>query len=700
MDKVIETILQLLPFSDWLQRLGLSKELSAGLSLVIAAALLWVLTAMAKNAGERWKLQKTAKILDPQFDYAAIQKATRYYIPTQFQNASPAREEEPGFTHQHMQRGPLIPHFLKNAFNHKQESERFYLILADSGMGKTTFMVNLYLSYHHFLNFRRRRQMKLFRFSHPDTLTQVAEIKYEDAKNTILLLDALDEDPFIVSNEPGVTDAQAFQKRLDEIIQATRNFAEVVITCRTQYFPGQEDDPYEIKVKRPDEHGFYKLRKFYLSPFTMQEVKQYLRKKYGFLPFINRNKKRQALQVVGQAKHLVMRPMMLSYIDLLVGPTRKLDTDYVIYDTLVEEWLKREADKRKFGEAERQTFIDNLRQVSEQTALRLLAVKRAENRAYLTKTEAVAVAEQYQIPLRPEEVTGQSLLSCDGVGNWKFAHKSIWEFFLAKRVLSDVAFASAFHFADMDMVEHFVAQRLPGFIYVEGGTFERGEPKHQVKVGGFWMGKYPVTQAEYSKLMGRNPAHFKNDKNNPVEQVSWQDAIAFCNQLNTQHGLPPAYNEAGQLLTADGQVAQSAATVSGFRLPTEAEWEYAARGGRQSQGYTYSGSNDLKKVGWYKENAGGKTQPIGRLAPNELRLYDMSGNVWEWCQDWYDREYYSRCQKQAQIEDPIGPDTGSDRVVRGGCWNYDAGYCQSTYRYGLNPGNRARDLGFRLVFVP
>ncbi len=291
MDKLIEAILELLPFSVWLQQVGLSKEFSAGLSVVLVAALLWWLSAIANNALKRWNLQKTAAVLDPQFDYAAMRKATRYYIPTQFQNASPAREDEPGFTHQHVIRGPLIPFFLKTAFDHKQESERFYLILADSGMGKTTFMVNLYLRYHSFFNFRRRNHMRLFRFSHPDTMAQMKAIKYEEARKTILLLDALDEDPNIVSKDPAVTDAQAFQNRVDEIIAATRNFAEVVLTCRTQYFPGQEDDPYEIKVRRPDERGFYKLRKLYLSPFTIDEVKQYLRKKYGFFPFMRRNKK-------------------------------------------------------------------------------------------------------------------------------------------------------------------------------------------------------------------------------------------------------------------------------------------------------------------------------------------------------------------------------------------------------------------------
>ncbi len=392
--------------------------------------------------------------------------------------------------------------------------------------------------------------------------------------------------------------------------------------------------------------------------------------------------------------------MMLSYIDLLVDQPRDFDTDYVIYETLVEEWLKREANKRKYREADRKLFIENLRKVSEQTAVALLEVQKGENRAYLTKTEAVAIAEENSIPLRPEEVTGQSLLTCDGAGNWKFAHKSIWEFFLAKRILADAAFARAFHFTGMDMARHFFEEKLGNLTYVEGGVFERRSPEHKVKLGGFWIGKYPVTQAEYIKVTGNNPSKFKSDKNKPVEQVSWFDAVAFCNQLNEQYGYPHAYDKEGRLLAADGKPVQSIAQVSGFRLPTEAEWEFAARGGKQSNGYEYSGGNDLKIVGWYKENAGSKTHPVGSLSPNELGLYDLSGNVWEWCSDWFDEGYYQFCQNQEHVEDPLGPASGSHRVIRGGSWINLAENCRVANRDRNYPDNCNNYVGFRLVFVP
>ncbi|MCB0596907.1 MAG: hypothetical protein H6557_20665 [Lewinellaceae bacterium] len=259
MDKFIEALLDLLPFSAWFQHWGFSEDTSDGLAVVVIALLVWLSAWGIKRLYVRWENSRAARDLKPQFDYPSVQQATGIFIPTQYQNASPARQDEPGFTHKYVATQPLIPFFIKTAFDEKVDSERFYLILADSGMGKTTFMINLYIQYHSFFNLHRNHKMRLFRFSHPDTLKEIKAIKTEDAKNTILLLDALDEDPNIVSKDPDVSDEEAFNKRVDEIIEASRNFCEVVITCRTQYFPGQEDDPYELKFKRSDGKGFYML---------------------------------------------------------------------------------------------------------------------------------------------------------------------------------------------------------------------------------------------------------------------------------------------------------------------------------------------------------------------------------------------------------------------------------------------------------
>ena len=134
-----------------------------------------------------------------------------------------------------------------------------------------------------------------------------------------------------------------------------------------------------------------------------------------------------------------------------------------------------------------------------------------------------------------------------------------------------------------------------------------------------------------------------------------------------------------------------------YLLPTEAEWEYAARGGQQSRGYQYAGGNKLREVGWYCGNSPMETKEVGQKHPNELGIYDMSGNIWEWCKDWYDEKYYEKCYKKNQVDNPQGPNSGMYYVVRGGRWNSPQICCRCTHRHCYYPGIRHRDFGFRLV---
>ena len=212
---------------------------------------------------------------------------------------------------------------------------------------------------------------------------------------------------------------------------------------------------------------------------------------------------------------------------------------------------------------------------------------------------------------------------------------------------------------------------------VTGGTFTMGataemigpdgdeKPTHQVMLSSYYMGETEVTQALWTAVMGSNPSRFKGD-DLPVESVSWNDCQTFLAKLN-------------------------ALTGRTFRLPTEAEWEYAARGGSKSSGTPYSGSSNLDEVAWYKGNSGSKTHPVKTKKANELGLYDMSGNVWEWCQDWKG-SYSSSAQTN-----PTGPASGSYRVPRGGGWNFDASCCRSSYRFNIAPGDGIYCLGFRLA---
>lgn len=217
-------------------------------------------------------------------------------------------------------------------------------------------------------------------------------------------------------------------------------------------------------------------------------------------------------------------------------------------------------------------------------------------------------------------------------------------------------------------------------IAVEGGTFTMGspysdsdasdneKPAHQVTLSSFTIGETEVTQELWQAVMGSNPSYFMGDLQRPVECVSWNDCQTFITKLNELTGAT-------------------------FRLPTEAEWEYAARGGNASEGYKYSGSNTIGDVAWYTNNSSNATHPVKTKQPNELGIYDMSGNVYEWCADWYDSSYYASSPEN----NPTGPSSGSYRVLRGGGWGDRARYCRVAIRNFHNPDIRNVIYGLRLA---
>ncbi|HPH11330.1 MAG TPA: SUMF1/EgtB/PvdO family nonheme iron enzyme [Thermotogota bacterium] len=243
-------------------------------------------------------------------------------------------------------------------------------------------------------------------------------------------------------------------------------------------------------------------------------------------------------------------------------------------------------------------------------------------------------------------------------------------------------------------------------VKVKGGSFQMGDevgdlreecrPVHRVKLTyDYWIGKYAVTFREYDTFCAATSRSVPDDlgwgrKTRPVIGVSWNDAIGYCNWLSEKEGIAKAYDSNGNLLDRNGNRTTDIMKVEGYRLPTEAEWEYAARGGQKTNGHKYAGSDDLNEVGWYKDNSDRQTHPVGEKKANELGLYDMSGNVWEWCHDWYGG-YASRTQTN-----PTGPSSGSHRVKRGGSWRNDAQTCRVAFRDFFTPTDCYFYLGFRL----
>ncbi|MBC7883861.1 MAG: formylglycine-generating enzyme family protein [Saprospiraceae bacterium] len=229
---------------------------------------------------------------------------------------------------------------------------------------------------------------------------------------------------------------------------------------------------------------------------------------------------------------------------------------------------------------------------------------------------------------------------------------------------------------------------LPEVIMVKGGSFKMGctpeqgyecdpdeKPIHEVQINDFSISKYHITVSQYryyckaTKKLMPDPPLFRWYEDHPILGVTYDDALQYCNWLG--------------------------ATYGGFwRLPTEAEYEFAARGGILSKNFRYSGSNNCDEVACNKDNSGGQTFPVGSKLPNELGIYDMSGNVWEWCQDWYDGSYYG----VSPTSNPKGPSTGSERVVRGGGWYYRFGRCRVADRDGRDPTRNSIHIGFRVVY--
>jgi formylglycine-generating enzyme required for sulfatase activity len=212
-------------------------------------------------------------------------------------------------------------------------------------------------------------------------------------------------------------------------------------------------------------------------------------------------------------------------------------------------------------------------------------------------------------------------------------------------------------------------------VWVEGGSYLMGsnkggedeKPVHEVTLKGFYIGKYEVTQEQWQKLMGNNPSKFFGCQQCPVERVSWDEVQVFIKKLNTQTG-------------------------KSYRLPTEAEWEYAAKGGNKNSSYEYSGSDNIDEVAWYGD-ANDKPHPIGTKKANVLGIFDMTGNVWEWCSDWYDHNYYQYSTKR----NPEGALTGDYRVLRGGSFYGYANNCRPADRNSNEPYFRSYNIGFRLA---
>ncbi len=413
----------------------------------------------------QWLLNEN---LRPYFSTSDVDRATRYYIQTKFQNVSPLADDEPGKSHLASAKELLMPMFLNKAFKNKIDNTKYYLILADAGMGKTTFLINLFLSYtsrplRNLFGVNENQGMRLFPLGSPDIWHDIKEIK--NKRDTILLLDAFDEDVKAVDD---------YAARMKEILELTKEFREIVITCRTQFFPSDKEIPDDTGYTTfGGEQETYKFQRVYLSVFDETDIKKYLKKRFSFF---QSSKRKKAFEIVEKSPNLVMRPMLLSYINDFVGADQTFTYSYEIYEVLIDKWIERESKKhgirKKYGSEEK--YRELLLNFSQTLAVNLYE-KRGERSGYfITKNDFIKGSEGLQITdvdsyeMTETEVRSRSLLNRDAEGKYKFSHKSIFEYFLVKELIQNNNFFSIFDFEGMSAAEKFLDEFVELFRRLKG----------------------------------------------------------------------------------------------------------------------------------------------------------------------------------------------------------------------------------------
>jgi len=712
-----------------------------------------------------------------------------YYVEPECQDTNPADhqdEDYPVTKSPIMKRIDQFIHFMPSQLGGNQ-----MIVLSDAGMGKTALLTMIKLL--HLTAFWLKDKDCVLKKLGKTTLDEIAKI--ENKRNTILLLDSLDED------------TEAFgkvQERLISILDAVQQFHKTIITCRTQFFPKTEKDPFN----RP---GVVKISKFvcpakYLSFFGFEKVEEYLMKRFPAKLLIFTDSKVEAAQrVIAKMGMLRCRPMLLSYIeDLMAMPEIKGDnSEYHVYDALVRSWLIRQE-----GKPDTKVSADDLLPA----CIILATVMQVREQRSISEQKLDTLIEKIKdvdvSPVTKIDMKGKSLINRNSDGDYCFSHFSIQEFLVAKLLLEKPDgkywftprlkhkvrmtdfivrmmvvsgkvpnFIELLDFKKMDLVNaDLKGIQLPGadlsgidlsgadlrnanlrganlsnakfdgaklessqyepvfsfreklgmiFVYIPPGEFMMGSPEnepgrydnetlHKVNLSkGFYMqtttitvahwkafvsetgykseaetgdGAYAWTGTEWKKDKDKNWKNpgFEQTEQCPVTCVSWNDAQEFVKWLNLKEGSDK------------------------YRLPTEAEWEYACRAGTTTPFHfgkclstdqaNYNGNYPLE--GCPKGIFRGRTVPVGSFPPNAWGLYDMHGNVWEWCQDncnWdSDKKVVVTDTYIDGISDPLS-EKGSDRVLRGGGWYGNARDCRAANRNSGSPGGRNYDVGFRLV---
>lgn len=404
-------------FYEILQRYGLILEIVAT-SFAIVKAVQYYRNQFIKRKIKTWTGKQTEK----------------YFIETRGQNIDPCENDEIKDASEYSMTERLIPFFINKVFKNEIDNQ-YYIILGDSGMGKTTFIIHLFNKYSK--KILKKYDIEIISLYHSSCIDAIDNIVLQ--YRTILLLDGFDE------NEMAMKDYKFF---MEELLTHTENFPKVVITCRTQFFPNQQFEPYETgKIQfntYQKKNVFYKI---YMSPFNDKEINQYISKKYPF--FWKKSKRTSAKSIIGKCPYLMARPMLLGKLDELINDNVNYEYTFQIYERLVINWLHRENVEYK-----------KLVRFTERTAITMYK----KGTIYLSSEEINDICKNYGIKIYLIDAKSKSLLNRNGNGDYKFAHKSIYEFILAKKAFINKKFRISCDFTNLDMAKEFLREMQEQYI--------------------------------------------------------------------------------------------------------------------------------------------------------------------------------------------------------------------------------------------
>ncbi len=448
---------------DWLVDLDFWSWVY-GLTISLIGAIFLGIYKLIKIGIHHRKQRFLQKNLNPWFSDEEIDRATRYYIPTYYQNVSPALDEEPGRFHIASATAKLIPLFTKKVFHKTGAKNKFFLILADAGMGKTTFMINLYLQYKRkWMLFRPKYDIVLFPLGRPEALEELDKIDDKAKANTILLLDAFDEDTKALGD---------YKQRMSDILNKAWRFRAVVITCRTHFFPSEKEQPYlTSQYQFGGEGGEYTFQHLYVSVFSDWDVLRYLHKRFNVLNPFNWQKLWRAWQLTRKSQNLIVRPMLLSHIRDLVKQNRDYEYSYQVYEALIDEWIDRESRKpgirEKYGSVE--AFKEKIKIFSQELAVDMYNNREKRGGLFIRYDEPFfsetgmslsGLEEDWgKAIVKESELRSRALLNRN-TENYKFSHKSVLEYFLAIATLKDLKFFYSFDYLSFDTTKIFFNELL------------------------------------------------------------------------------------------------------------------------------------------------------------------------------------------------------------------------------------------------